>query len=86
MFLYEEEYEKNKTGIKAVTKVFCDDLGFSAKQEVQTMVARYPPVLSKTEEELHNYFNFMTENNITNKKAMQMLLECPTLISIDIDS
>jgi hypothetical protein len=85
VFLYEEEYEKNKTGIKAVRKVFCDDLGFTQDQ-VKLMVLRYPPVLSKTEEELHNYFSFMNENNIDNEKAMECLLECPKLISIDIDS
>ena len=49
IFLYEDEYEKNKRGIKAVKKVFCDDLGFS-QDEVKLMVLRYPPVLSKTEE------------------------------------
>lgn len=85
MFLFDEEYERNKVGIKAVKKVFCDDLGFS-NEEVKTMVVNYPPVLSKTEEELHYYFNFMMENNISNKKAMQCLLECPKLISIDINS
>jgi hypothetical protein len=52
VFLFDEEYEKNKTGIKAVQKVFCEDLGFS-KEDVKIVVARYPPILSKTETEIH---------------------------------
>tara|TARA_B110000285_G_C15068836_1_gene586766 strand:- start:883 stop:1071 length:189 start_codon:yes stop_codon:yes gene_type:complete len=52
VFLFDEEYEKNKTGIKAVQKVFCEDLGFS-NEDVKIVVARYPPILSKSEKEIH---------------------------------
>jgi len=52
VFLFDEEYGKNKTGIKAVQKVFCEDLGFS-NEDVKIVVARYPPILSKSEKEIH---------------------------------
>jgi len=52
VFLFDEEYEKNKTGIKAVQKVFCEDLGFS-NEDVKIVVVRYPPILSKSEKEIH---------------------------------
>jgi len=52
VFLFDEEYEKNKTGIKAVQKVFYEDLGFS-NEDVKIVVARYPPILSKSEKEIH---------------------------------
>ena len=85
VFLFDEEYERNKSGIKAVEKVFCQDLGFS-KDDVKTVITRYPPILSKTEEEIHQFFSFLQEQGLTKGKAMWSLKEAPRLISIDMEA
>ena len=85
VFLFDKEYERNKSGIKAVEKVFCQDLGFS-KDDVKTVVTRYPPILSKTEEEIHQFFSFLQEQGLTKGKAMWSLKEAPRLISIDMET
>ena len=86
VFLFDEEYERNKTGIKAVGKVFCEDLGFS-KEDVRIVVARYPPILSKSEAELQHYFSFLREHAGLGKgKALWSLKESPKLISVDLET
>ena len=72
VFLFDEEYEKSKKGIKAIEKVFCEDLGF-AKDDVTIIVSRYPPILSKTEAEIHKFFSFFQEQGLTKEKVMWCL-------------
>ena len=72
VFLFDEEYETNKTGIKAVQKVFVDDLGFT-KHDVKLVVARYPPILSKSEEEIHQFFDFLKQQDVDKEQAMWCL-------------
>jgi len=58
--LYEEEYEKNKNGIKAVHKVFVEEMGFKLFH-VNSLMSKYPALLSKSEDELNEFFKIMNQ-------------------------
>ena len=68
VFLFEEEYQNEKRGILAVQKVLCEHLGFS-QEDVKQLVCNYPPVLSKTEDQLHAYFDILKANGVDTETA-----------------
>lgn len=81
--LFEEDHEQHK-GIKSLEKVLCEENGFSAEM-LRTLILRFPTVLSKTEDEVREYFNIMGKYDINKQDAMDYLLQCPKIITVDIE-
>ena len=48
------------------------------------MVFRYPFILSKSEEQIKDYFKIMEDNGVNEREAMKALLMSPKLISQDL--
>jgi len=70
--LFEEEYSEHNKGIKALDQVLCSEFGFGT-EVMKTLVVKYPQVLSKTEEEMREYFAIMNNYGINSTDAMNYL-------------
>jgi hypothetical protein len=70
--LFEEEHSEHSKGIKALDKVLCQELGFSIEL-MKTLVVKYPQILSKTEDEMRQYFKIMSSYEINTTDAMDYL-------------
>jgi hypothetical protein len=84
VLLYEEEYERNRRGIKALYKVIVEEKGFSESQ-AKELVVRYPVILQKSESELENFFNVLKRYNVPKQEAMDQLMQVPKLISQNLE-
>tara|TARA_B110000285_G_C14941759_1_gene522369 strand:+ start:457 stop:738 length:282 start_codon:yes stop_codon:yes gene_type:complete len=70
--LFEEEYSVHNKGIKALEQVLCQEFGFGAEL-MKTLVVKYPQILSKTEEDMRQYFKIMNNYEIGSTDAMDYL-------------
>ena len=52
---------------------------------LRTLILRFPTVLSKTEDEVREYFDIMGKYDINKQDAMDYLLQCPKIITVDIE-
>lgn len=80
--LFKEE-EVLGRGILVVEKTLCGELNFEL-DTVKTLIVKYPFILQKTKEELHNFFAVMNSHHINNETAMDLLLTCPKLLAGDL--
>jgi len=60
---YEEDHKKGKPGIITVHRLLCRKRGFS-DEVLRSIIVRYPVILSKTEEEIEDYFKIMKSYGI----------------------
>ncbi|CDW81088.1 UNKNOWN [Stylonychia lemnae] len=78
-------FEHNQDeGMSVIFKVFVEQRKFEL-DAVRTLVVKYPYILSKSEKQLNKYFETMKSWNIADRNAMKQLVECPKLISQDLD-
>lgn len=78
-------FEKDESdGMNLLNRVLVEKKGFLL-DTVRTLVVKYPYILGKPEEQLLNYFKTMNEFGLSDDEAMRFLLECPKLISIDLE-
>jgi mTERF len=52
---------------------------------VRNLSLKYPYILSKTERELASFFEIMERNGLTEDETIKALIECPKLISKNLD-
>ena len=52
---------------------------------MKSLVVKYPVMLSKSEDQINNYFKIMKDNGINKETAMKSLVEAPKLISEDLE-
>lgn len=67
-----------------IAKFFVDKKGFDI-DAVRTLIVKYPYILGKNEEELEEYFTIMTRHGLSEEDAMRALLECPKLVSKNLE-
>jgi len=60
------------------------ELGFS-QETLKTLVFKYPAILSKTKEEMEHTFASLRKFSIGKKDTIEILLETPTLLSVDLE-
>ncbi len=80
--LFEQEGEN--TGIKMVKKFFVDEKRFDM-DALRTLVVKYPYILGKTRNDIDSFFNLMNRLGLNEVEAMKALLECPKLISKNLE-
>ena len=49
-------------------------------------MVKYPYILGKEEYELQKYFNVLNAHEVSNEQAIQLLVDCPKLISMDLEN
>lgn len=67
-------------GIEALKQFFVVDKGFDM-DTLRTLVVRYPYIVSKTREELTQFFSTLKGQGLNEQEIMKALLESPKLIS-----
>jgi hypothetical protein len=83
--LYEEDYKEKNTGIIMLKELLCDEMGFSL-DTVKTLIVKYPFVIGKTKADMQKYFQILATYHTSKKDAMDFLLKCPKLLSIDLEA
>jgi len=83
-FLFKEDFEKNKKGILAVYNVL-NVLNKIEKSQIKSLIVRYPPILSKSEDEINQFFSTLAKYYINKKDAFNLLNKCPKIISYDLE-
>lgn len=78
ILLGQQSAESN--GIEALKQFFVQEKGFDM-DTVRTLVVRYPYVLSKSREELTQFFVTLKAQGLSEEEIMKALLESPKLIS-----
>ena len=76
--------ERSNEGIHVVHKLLVEDKGFD-KDVVRTLVVKYPYILGKTREQLEAFFDLLKYQGFSEDECMRSLLECPKLISMELD-
>ncbi len=71
-------------GMNVLYDYFVKVKGFEL-DALRTLIVKYPYILSKTSAELESYFQIMKELGLTEKEAMKSLLDCPKLVSKNLD-
>ena len=87
IFLFKEDYDNDKKGIKALKELLHENkkFGFSMPL-VRTLVNRYPPILSKSQDEILSFFKTLQWYGIHKVEATEMLIECPSVFAGDIEA
>ena len=83
--LYEEDFKEKGTGILMLKQLLVDEMGFS-HDTMKTLIVKFPYVLGKTKEEMQKYFETLAKYHTSKKDAMDYLLKCPKLLSIDLEA
>lgn len=78
------DFESQKQGMNAINKFFVETKGFDL-DTVRTLVVKYPYILGKTIDEFEQFFNIMKSKELSEEETMRILLECPKLVSKDLD-
>jgi hypothetical protein len=78
------EIEGDRTNMNGVYKYFVEKRGFEL-DAIRTLVVKYPFILSKTTEEFEEFFNLMQSKGVSEEETMRVLLDCPKLISKDLE-
>lgn len=71
-------------GIHHIHKYFVEKKGFEL-DVVRSLVVKYPYIISKSEEHLDKYFSVLVSKGFTEADAMKQLLDCPKLISVNLE-
>ena len=77
---FEEDFAKSKIGLRALISVFHEEKGIEMDRIVNLFV-RNPAYLSKSIEQLQQFFIAMAEQGVENDVAFELLEDCPRLIS-----
>ena len=77
---FESDFETKKLGLKALISVFHEEHGVDMDRIVDLML-RNPVYLSKSVEQLHQYYTDMAEQGVESSVAFELLEDCPRLIS-----
>lgn len=87
IFLFKEDYINEKKGIQALKELLHEDkrFGFSMPL-VRNLVNRYPPILSKSQDEIIGFFKTLNGYGIDKVEATEMLIECPSVFAGDIEA
>lgn len=56
------------------------------KPIIKQLIVRYPPILSKSEDEINQFFSVLAKYYINKKDAFVILNLCPKIISQDLES
>ena len=78
------DHQQKDEGIQHIYKYFVDKKGFE-KDVVRSLVMKYPYILGKSEKHLDQYFALLGSKGISEVVAMRQLLECPKLISVNLE-
>lgn len=78
------EQDSQKTGLKSLVNYLVEERGFDM-DVVRTLTVKYPYILSKEESDLRNYFEILTRHGLTEKEIIKALIECPKLISRNLE-
>ncbi len=65
-------------------KYFVEEKGFDI-DALRTLIVKYPYVLGKTRNDVEEYFTMMQRLGLNDDEAMRSLLECPKLISKNLE-
>ena len=76
--------ENEKEGIHVLYRYFVTEKGFDL-DAVRTLVVKYPYILSKTEDHLRHFFQIFSDHGLSEEAIMKQLIDCPKLISMNID-
>ncbi len=52
---------------------------------MRTLIVKYPYILGKTRKDIDDYFSLMQRLGLTEDEAMEKLLNCPKLISKNLE-
>ena len=74
----------NRIGINTLHKYFVQQKGFDIDL-LRTLVVKYPYILQKDEEHLNHFFGTFQKYGFKDEEIMRFIMECPKLISVDID-
>lgn len=85
--MFKEDYINEKKGIQALKELLHEDkrFGFSMPL-VRNLVNRYPPILSKSQDEIIGFFKTLNGYGIDKVEATEMLIECPSVFAGDIEA
>lgn len=73
-----------KIGMNILYKYFVQQKGFDIDL-LRTLVVKYPYILQKEEEHLDHFFKTFLKYGFKDEEIMKFIMDCPKLISIDID-
>ena len=78
-------YDKDPNkGINALSKLLVNKYGMS-KDLVKTLVLKYPKILSKSDNAINNFFDYMkSSKNIDELTTMKLVFDVPLLLNIDV--
>lgn len=82
LILFEQGSDEN--GLKGMIKFFVNERGFDM-DVVRALALKYPFVLSKQVSHFKNFFDILQRNGLTEDETIRALLECPKLISRDLE-
>lgn len=78
-------WEKDLTqGIAMLETLFVKKYGFDIEL-VRTLVVKYPYILSKSQEHLEGVFSALQQHGIEKTEAIQLIFECPKLLSVNLE-
>ena len=78
-------YKDDQNGIRGVHSYLCGELGFS-NDTFKTLVVKNPSIISKEKESLKAYFDLLSGYSVDKNQAMECLLECPKLLSVNLET
>jgi hypothetical protein len=81
--LFEEEFKENQCGFLALKQKLVDEMKIK-QSELNQMMARYPPILSKSLSDLDRIYADLGEYGITKEEISSYLIKCPRLVSFDL--
>jgi len=70
--------------MNSLYKFFVDKKGFDI-DTLRTLVVKYPYIIGKTEENLNDFFKLMASHGLSETETMKVLLECPKLVSKNLN-
>jgi hypothetical protein len=77
--------ESQSEGIHVINRYLVEKKGFD-KDILRTLIVKYPYILGKDEQALDTYFRLLGQQGFSDDDAMRALLDCPKLISMDLES
>lgn len=85
-FVFKPDGKNEQTGMAVLENYFVKTLGFDMEL-VRALVVKYPYILSKTPEQIEVVFKLLgSEGKIKRFDALQLVFECPKLLSVNLES
>ena len=83
-FILFEQDSINDGGLKGMIRFFVDGKGYDM-DVVRTLAVKYPAILSKKEKDFSTYFELIQRHGLTDDDAIKALIDCPKLISRNLE-